>query len=64
MRDIRSSSGYLSQSDPRLHFGLGKSKTVDTVEIRWPSGKVQRLEKVAADRLLTITEPKAQVESQ
>jgi len=57
VRDVRTSSGYLSQSDPRLHFGLGSSAVVELIEISWPSGTVQRLEKIAADRLLTVTEP-------
>ena len=57
LRDVRTSSGYLSQSDPRLHFGLGSSTVADRIEISWPSGTVQNLRKIAADRLLTITEP-------
>ena len=57
LRDVRTSSGYLSQSDPRLHFGLGSSTVVDRIEVTWPSGTVQNLRKIAADRLLTITEP-------
>jgi hypothetical protein len=56
-REIRSSSGYLSQSDPRAHFGLGASTTADTVEIRWPGGRTQTLKNVAADQVLTVTEP-------
>ena len=51
------SSGYLSASDPRVHFGLGASATVDSVEVRWPSGMVQTLKAVAADTQLTIEEP-------
>jgi len=57
LRDVRTSSGYLSQSDPRLHFGLGSSTVADHIEISWPSGTVQNLRKIAADQLLTITEP-------
>jgi len=57
LRDVRTSSGYLSQSDPRLHFGLGSSAVVDRIEISWPSGTVQNLRKIAADRLLTVIEP-------
>ncbi len=57
LRDVRTSSGYLSQSDPRLHFGLGSTSRVDRVEISWPSGTVQILEKIAADQLITVTEP-------
>ena len=59
IRDVRTSSGYLSQSDPRLHFGLGPHAVVDRIEISWPSGTVQNLRKIAADRLLSITEPEA-----
>ncbi|MFQ5614869.1 MAG: CRTAC1 family protein [Anaerolineales bacterium] len=53
----KSSSGYLSQNDPRLHFGLGKNQVVDWIEIVWPSGKKQVLEKVQAGQILTIVEP-------
>ena len=49
-------SGYLSQNDPRLHFGLGDASTVDEIEISWPSGKVQVLENMEAGKILTITE--------
>ena len=51
-------SGYLSQDDGRLHFGLGASTTVDKVIVHWPSGREQTIEKLAADRILTIEEPK------
>ena len=49
-------SGYLSQDDPRIHFGLGPAAKVDRLTVIWPSGAVQVLENVAADRILTITE--------
>jgi hypothetical protein len=52
-----SHSGYLSQSDPRPHFGLGRNQQVDKLIIHWPSGIVQTLEKVSADQILTVTEP-------
>ncbi len=51
-------TGYLSQSDPRIHFGLAKNDNVDSIEIKWPSGKVQVLENVKANQNITITEPK------
>jgi hypothetical protein len=51
-------SGYLSQGDPRVHFGLAKNTNVDKIEIRWPSGKVQILENIKANQILTVTEPK------
>ena len=51
-------SGYLSQNEGRLHFGLGAATTVDKIVVKWPSGREQTLEKQAADRVLTIEEPK------
>jgi hypothetical protein len=54
----KSTSGYLSQNDPRLHFGLAKNDIVEKIEIKWPSGKVQNLENVKANQILTVTEPK------
>jgi enediyne biosynthesis protein E4 len=54
-----SESGYLSQSDPRPHFGLGRHTEVDKLIIRWPSGTVQTLEHVKADQILTVEEPAA-----
>ena len=50
-------SGYLSQNDPRPHFGLGTHAEVETLTIRWPSGTVQTPQHVKADQILTITEP-------
>ncbi len=54
--EIRGGGSYLSQNDLRLHFGLGKSTKIDSVEIRWPSGKVEMLEKVGGDSIYTIVE--------
>ena len=54
-----SETGYLSQSDPRPHFGLGQHAEVDKLIIRWPSGIVQTLEHVKADQILTVKEPSA-----
>lgn len=53
------SVGFASSSDPRVHFGLGASDRVKSIEITWPGGKRQRLENVEVDRLLKITEPPA-----
>src|SRR5271168_1035612 len=54
--EVRSGASYLSQNDLRLHFGLGKSTKMDSVEIRWPSGKIETLENVPADSIYTIVE--------
>ena len=53
----RSGSSYLSESDPRLTFGLDESKQVDRLELRWPSGITQVQEDVAAGQLLVVREP-------
>ena len=51
-----SASSYLSQNDPRLHFGLGRRTLVDEVTIRWLSGKVQKLKNLKANQLVTVVE--------
>ena len=51
-------SGYLSQDDGRLHFGLGAANSIDQLVIRWPSGREQVLRGIAVDRVLTLEEPK------
>jgi hypothetical protein len=51
-------SGYLSQNDGRLHFGLGDATRVDKITIHWPSGREQELKNVSVDRVLTVEEPK------
>jgi hypothetical protein len=54
--EVRSGGSYLSQNDLRLHFGLGAATQADRIEIRWPSGIRQTIEKQAGDRILTIRE--------
>jgi len=54
---VTTSSGYLSSSDPRVHFGLGVHARADTIEIQWPSGRSQVLKLVAADQILSVNEP-------
>ena len=40
-----------------MHFGLAKNEMVEKIEIRWPSGKIQILENVKPNQILTVTEP-------
>lgn len=54
---VTTASSYLSASDKRVHFGLGKEVTVKSVEIKWPNGGTQRLTDVRADQFLKIDEP-------
>jgi hypothetical protein len=54
--EVRAGGSYLSQNDPRLHFGLGSFATMEEVEIRWPSGRVEEMHNVPADFIYTIVE--------
>ena len=53
----KTTTGYLSQNDPRMHFGLAKNELVDRIEITWPSGKVQTIENIKANQILEVKEP-------
>ena len=52
---VLAQSSYLSVNDRRLHFGLGSAASV-TLDIRWPNGSLEKLENVAADRLVVVRE--------
>jgi len=54
--EVRSGSSYISNSDMRVHFGLGKVGKIDWVEIHWPSGSVERFTNLAVDQVHTLTE--------
>jgi hypothetical protein len=51
------SVGYASSSEPMVRFGLGKEAAAKLIEIRWPSGKVQQLHDITADRVVKVREP-------
>jgi len=55
---LRSGSGYLSASELVLTFGLGQQTKADSIEIRWPSGQVDKLTNVNAGQTVTVTEGK------
>jgi hypothetical protein len=59
MEEVRSGGSYLSQSDLRAHIGLGDASSVASVEIRWPSGQVDRLAGVPLDRTIIVREGEA-----
>ncbi len=50
-------SGYLSQDDGRVHFGLGSAAKADKLTIHWPSGQDQVLENLTVDQILKVQEP-------
>ena len=54
--EIYSGGSYLSQSDTRVHFGLGTATTIDSLEIRWPSGKVETFNSLSVDRFYSVLE--------
>ena len=55
-RAVLSQSSYYSHDDRRLHFGLGRSETADSVEVRWPSGTVDVLRDVRGRRVVKVEE--------
>ena len=54
---VSTAGSYQSSSDKRVHFGLGADKEIRLLEITWPSGQLQKIENIAADRVITIREP-------
>jgi hypothetical protein len=54
--EVRSGSSYISQSDLRVHFGLGIATRIDYVDVRWPSGLVERFEDVQTDGIRSLIE--------
>ncbi len=54
---VSTASSYLSSGDKRVHFGLGSASVAREIEIRWPSGTVQKLKDVKADQILRVDEP-------
>ena len=60
VREVQLGSAYLSQGPPTLHFGLGSDRVVQSIEVRWPGpgNRVSRLEAIAADRRITISQTK------
>ena len=49
--------GYMSSSEPIVHFGLGADTLIKRLTVTWPNGTVQTLENIATNRHLVITEP-------
>src|SRR5216684_680678 len=60
--EVRSGASYLSHSDLRLHFGLEKRTKIDLIEVRWPSGVVDRITDVSVNKILTIKEGQGLIE--
>jgi hypothetical protein len=54
--EIHSGGSYLSQNDLRVHFGLNTAKKIDSLEIRWPSGKIETLKNLDVDKFYSVLE--------
>jgi hypothetical protein len=54
--ELRSGSSYDSNSDMRVHIGLGAATKLDSVEVRWPSGLLEKFDNLAVDKIHTLTE--------
>jgi hypothetical protein len=55
--EITAGGSYLSSGDIRAHFGLGKWRAADQVEIRWPGGETQQLGRIDGDQIITVRQP-------
>ncbi len=56
LQEAKGSSGFASQSEPAVHFGLGGSTRIDRLEVRWPSGRVEAVPPPAVDQKVEIVE--------
>ena len=61
--EVRSGGSYISQNDLRLHFGMGSATKADLVDIRWPSGQLDRLKDVETNQVVYVQEGKGIVKS-
>jgi hypothetical protein len=53
---VRSGGSYISQNDPRLHFGIGDATRIERVEILWPSGRKEVFENLKANQIVALEE--------
>jgi len=56
LQEVRGGGSYYSQSDLRVHFGLGQARRIDRLEVRWPNGKSETWTELAIDRFHTLKE--------
>jgi hypothetical protein len=56
IREVKAGSSYLSQSDLRIHAGVGSATVIDRIDIRWPAGETELVRNVQANRIVTIVE--------
>jgi enediyne biosynthesis protein E4 len=56
IKQAKGGMSYMSASDPRIHFGLGNRKSIDSLQITWPSGTVDNLSKLPMNQIITVKE--------
>jgi hypothetical protein len=56
VQEVSGGSGFSAQNDRRLHYGLGAAAAIERIEIRWPSGRKQTIERPAVDTRLRVKE--------
>ena len=56
--EVQAGASYLSQNDFRLHFGLGKGEQIESVEVRWSDGKIEKISGVEPNRIVTVKQGK------
>ena len=56
IKQAKGGMSYMSANDPRIHFGLGKRKSIDSLQITWPSGAVDNLSKLPMNQIITVKE--------
>jgi hypothetical protein len=57
MNEVGSGASVMSQNDLRLHFGVGQAKSIDAIEVKWPTTqKIEKFTEVQPNQILTIRE--------
>ncbi len=56
VQQAKGGMSYMAANDPRIHFGLGKRKSIESLQITWPSGQVDKLSKVPINQIVTVKE--------
>jgi hypothetical protein len=56
LEQSKGGTSYMSASDPRIHFGLGKRTKIESLVIRWPSGQVDKLANLPVDKIIAVKE--------
>jgi enediyne biosynthesis protein E4 len=63
IQEVQAGASYLSQNDFRLHFGLGKDEKIESVEVRWSDGKVEKISDVQSNKIVTVAQGKGVINS-